>query len=189
MIPRTTPKSLLSSFPALFSKPRIVAGGKSTSVKDVVSLLLLMEGWNLLIGLTPTFKNYIQRHTCSGNNIQENTLRVVQRGIHFTFEINLGGRRIRHGPTRKLNDVIFNQFWVDLDVSHPEISITSQRIELRNSGFDLPSGLPLIKDQRTNKVGITAKMFHVHLDNRVIEKRWIAHDYRRIQDNLGNWIS
>ena len=70
-------------------------------------------------------------------------LRVVQRGIHFSFEINVGERRIRHGPTRKLNDVIFNQFWVDLDVSLPEISTSSQRIELRNFGSELPSGLPL----------------------------------------------
>ena len=28
-------------------------------------------------------------------------------------------------------------------MSHPEISITSQRIELRNSGSEIPSGLPL----------------------------------------------
>ena len=44
------------------------------------------------------------------NNAKNRLLRVVQRGIHFTFEINLGERRIRHSPTRKLNDVIFNQF-------------------------------------------------------------------------------
>ena len=53
-----------------------------------------------------------------------NFLRVVQRGVHFTFEFNLGERRIRH--------------------SHHENSITSQRIELRNSGSELPSGLPVI---------------------------------------------
>ena len=70
-------------------------------------------------------------------------LRVVQRGVHFTFEFDLGERRIRHSPTRKLNDVIFNRFWVDLDMSHHEISITSQRIELPNFGSELPSGLPL----------------------------------------------
>ena len=29
-------------------------------------------------------------------------LRVVQRGIHLIFEINLGERRIRHSPTRNL---------------------------------------------------------------------------------------
>ena len=70
-------------------------------------------------------------------------LRVVQMGVHFTFEFNLGDRRRRADPTRKLGDVIFNRFSIDLDMSHYEISITSQRIEFRNSGSELPSGLPL----------------------------------------------
>ena len=48
------------------------------------------------------------------------SLRVVQRGVHFTFEFNLGDRRIRHSPTRKLGDVIFNRFSIDLDMSHHE---------------------------------------------------------------------
>ena len=73
----------------------------------------------------------------------QKSLRVVQREVHFTFEFNLEERRILHSPTRKLNDVIFNRFWVDLDMSHHEISITTQRIELRNSGSELPSGLLL----------------------------------------------
>ena len=87
------------------------------------------------------FNENLQRSSKFEKSIK--SLRVVQRGIHFSFEFNLGERRIRHSPTRKLNDVIFNQFWVDLDMSHPEISITSQRIELQNSGSELPSGLPL----------------------------------------------
>merc|ERR1711990_550305 len=70
-------------------------------------------------------------------------LRVVQMGVHFTFEFNLGDRRRRADPTRKLGDVIFNRFSIDLDMSHHEVSITSQRIEVRNSWFELPSGLPL----------------------------------------------
>ena len=70
-------------------------------------------------------------------------LRIVQRGIHFTFKFYLGDRRRRADPTRKLGDVIFNRFSIDLDMSHHEISITSQRIELRNSWSELPSELPL----------------------------------------------
>ena len=70
-------------------------------------------------------------------------LRIVQRGIHFNFEFNLGDRRRQADPTRKLGDVIFNRFSIDLDMSHHEVSITSQRIEVRNSWFELPSGLPL----------------------------------------------
>ena len=36
-------------------------------------------------------------------------------------------------------------------MSHPDISITWQRIELRNFGSELPSGLPLIS-KRVKKV-------------------------------------
>ena len=70
---------------------------------------------------------------------------VVQRGVNFSFEINLGERRIRHSPTRKLNDVIFNQFSVDLYMYHSEISIKSHRIDFRKSGSELPSGLSLTR--------------------------------------------
>ena len=73
----------------------------------------------------------------------EKLLRVVQMGVHFTFEFNLGDKRRQADPTRKLGDVIFNRFSIDLDMSHHEVSITSQRIEVRNSWFELPSGLPL----------------------------------------------
>ena len=64
-------------------------------------------------------------------------------GVHFTFEFNLGDKRRQADPTRKLGDVIFNRFSIDLDMNHHEISITSQRTELWNSGSELPSGLPL----------------------------------------------
>ena len=64
-------------------------------------------------------------------------------GVHFTFEFNLGDRRRQADPTRKLSDVIFDRFSIDLDMSHHQISITSQRIEPRNSWSGLPSGLPL----------------------------------------------
>ena len=64
-------------------------------------------------------------------------------GVHFTFEFNLGDRRRQADPTRKLSDVIFSRFSIDLDMSHHQISITSQRIEPRNSWSELPSGLPL----------------------------------------------
>ena len=37
---------------------------------------------------------------------------------HFIFEINVGKSRIRHRTTLKLNDVIFNRFWVDLEIHH-----------------------------------------------------------------------
>ena len=74
---------------------------------------------------------------------RDHVLRVVQRGVHFTFEFNLRDRLIRHSPTPKLGDVIFNGFSIDLDMSHHDISLTSQRIELRNSWSELPSGLSL----------------------------------------------
>ena len=34
----------------------------------------------------------------------------------FTFEINVGKRRIRHRTTLDLNNVIFNRFGVDLEM-------------------------------------------------------------------------
>ena len=80
-------------------------------------------------------------------------------GVHFIFEFNLGDRRRQADPTRKLGDVIFKRFSIDLDMSHHEISITSQRIEPRNFWSELPSGLPLnlatqeFSESRNTKVG------------------------------------
>ena len=42
-----------------------------------------------------------------------------------------------------MDDVIFKRFRVDLDMSHHEISITSQRIELQKFESELSYGLPL----------------------------------------------
>ena len=42
---------------------------------------------------------------------------------HFIFEINVGKRRIRHRTTLNLNDLIFNRFWVDLEIQFQSRSI------------------------------------------------------------------
>ena len=46
-------------------------------------------------------------------------------------------------------------------MTHPEISITSQRIDLRNSGSELPSGLPLIEKWQNSYLGWIT-VFHIH---------------------------
>ena len=43
---------------------------------------------------------------------------------HFIFEINVGNRRIRHGTTLNLNDIIFHWFWVDLEIQFQSRSMS-----------------------------------------------------------------
>ena len=71
------------------------------------------------------------------------TFKDSSEGNPFHFWIQSRRQAETGGSTRKLSDVIFNRFSIDLDMSHHEFSITSQRIELRNSWSELPSGLPL----------------------------------------------
>ena len=48
-------------------------------------------------------------------------LRVVQTQVIAFFEINVGKGRIRHRKTLNFNHVIFNRFWVDVEI-HQSIS-------------------------------------------------------------------
>ena len=92
-------------------------------------------GWrisfNKLLVSVPPFKlsfsskrniTFISRSWLHSGHPKVKILRVDSS--HFIFEINVGKRRIWHRTTLDLNDLIFNRFWVDLEIQFQSRSIS-----------------------------------------------------------------
>jgi len=60
---------------------------------------------------------------------------------HFILQINVGKRRIRHKTTLNLNDVIFDRFWVDLEIQFQSRSMSDP--SLSDIDFKDKNGLGL----------------------------------------------
>ena len=73
----------------------------------------LLEIW--ISGSSDSVFSHDFKYTCSWKIIKSSS-----DPKHFIFEINVGKRWIRHETTLKLNDDIFNRFWVDLEIPNSE---------------------------------------------------------------------